>query len=362
MAKTPGIDFHEGKWRARWTDHSGRRPSAHFELKRDAVRHHKIQVAETERIRAGLELAPPVDRTFSDLSDWWLEHRVPQMGAASTQRSMIRKHLRPFFGGALLRNITAADADRFVATRRKLKPKTINNLLTCLISMLNHAVAMDWLLRAPKIRKLRAPEADFQHLNSMDEVWALVAAAEPPDEEDGLAELFATACLTGMRAGELAGLRWSRVSFDRRLITVAASYDKATKSRRIRHVPIVDALLPRLRAWRLRNGNALVFPNQAGHMHQPCARVFQESYHRCLSRADLPRMTFHSLRHTFAALFVTSGGNLFSLQKILGHSTPQMTMRYAHLQPEAFADDWARFGETRGMDDGPVSLVREAVR
>ena len=108
------------------------------------------------------------------------------------------------------------------------------------------------------------------------------------------------------------------------------------------------------------NGNVVLevedlrvsFPNRDGGMLRPSGRVFQEVLHRVLARSGLPErerrgrprpyIVFHDLRHTFASHWVASGGDLFKLQKILGHKTVQMTMRYAHLAPAAFREDWDR--------------------
>jgi integrase len=171
-----------------------------------------------------------------------------------------------------------------------------------------------------------------------------------------------------MRAGELAALEWSDVDFDRRLVTVQRSFDGPTKSDRVRYVPILDPLLPVLRAWRLRHPGRLVFTNQGGRMLQPSARIFQEVLHRVLAAAELPRVMrngkerpyvrFHDLRHTFASHWVVRGGDLFKLQKILGHQSVQMTMRYAHLAPEAFKEDYARLGTH--MPGGHADVVELA--
>src|SRR5205085_8331187 len=101
--------------------------------------------------------------------------------------------------------------------------------------------------------------------------------------------------------------------------------------------------------------NDLVIPNERGAMHGPSARIFQEILHRVLDAGGFPKterkgrngakksfkryIVFHDLRHTFASSWVSNNGDLFKLQKILGHKTVQMTMRYAHLVPEVYADD-----------------------
>ena len=157
-----------------------------------------------------------------------------------------------------------------------------------------------------------------------------------------------------MRAGELAGLRWDDVNFETRLITVQRSFDGPTKAGDVRYVPLLDVLLPVLRQWRLRSPGQLVFPNERGGMHCESARVFQEIFHRVLDTAGFPKVekngklrryiVFHDLRHTFASHWVMGGGDVFKLQKILGHKDIKMTMRYAHLAPAAYAADFGRLG------------------
>ena len=131
---------------------------------------------------------------------------------------------------------------------------------------------------------------------------------------------------------------------------------------------VLDALLPVLREWRLKHPGRLVFTNTAGTMFAPSARVFQEVLHRVLRAAKFPRVQrlgrvrpyvrFHDLRHTFASHWVMKGGDLFKLQKILGHQSVQMTMRYAHLAPDAFKDDYARFGAAEPVSIGEVMRAR----
>jgi integrase len=88
--------------------------------------------------------------------------------------------------------------------------------------------------------------------------------------------LYATGVFTGMRAGELAGLRRENIDLARRIINVSRSFDGPTKNGETRHVLIVDALLPILERWLSNKPLPLVFPNAAGNMLQPSAWVFQE--------------------------------------------------------------------------------------
>jgi len=215
---------------------------------------------------------------------------------------------------------------------------------------------------APRVRKPAADpddEVDPPWLRA-DEIERLLVAAlaeAKPDQPltEMPAALYSTAVYTGLRAGELAGLKWPDVDFERRSISVRRSYDGQTKTRASRrHVPIVDRLLPVLRAWRLRcppTDGDYVFPNQDCRMLQPSARVFQETLYRCLDRAGFERppegsphkhvIHFHSLRHSFATNWRLNGGTLEALVRVLGHTSKAMSEHYSNVggyhAPEHFA-------------------------
>jgi integrase len=254
-----------------------------------------------------------------------------------------------------MEEITTERVDEFVGTLH-LSTNTVHNVLTLLVSLLKLAHDMGWLLRRPVIRKpkLRLHEQDFRYLRSEEEIRRFLAAAQ--EEGEGVFALFATAVFTGMRAGELAALLWTDVDFERRLICCQRSYKGPTKSGSLRWIPILDVLLPILREWRLRCPFDVVFPNERGNPHTQSARIFQETFARVLDRAGFPRdpsrggrggyIRFHDLRHTAASHWMMNNGDIFKLEKILGHADGKTTRRYAHLAPSAFADDLGRFAPT----------------
>jgi integrase len=134
------------------------------------------------------------------------------------------------------------------------------------------------------------------------------------------------------------------------------------------HVTLARTIL---REWRLRHPGQLVFTNITGGRLSPSGRIFQEVLHRVLDAdgfgnvprggKERPYVRFHDLRHTFASHWVTRRGDLFELQKILGHQSVQMTMRYAHLAPDAFCEDYGRFGDAIAVGDAEiVALTRQA--
>lgn len=377
MQETGGLDAeriaveimpskHGNGWRARWVDEHGKRHSRNFKFKRDAETFERRKKAETDQVVHGLRAALPVPRPFAALCDYWVANRAAQKRSGKHDESIIRKHLRPALGDVDVRSIGVEHVDRFTRDRSHLSHKTLANVLTLLVSMLNVAKDLGWVSEVPRIRKprVRLFECDFAYLRTDNEITRVLAAAR--DEDEIVFALYSTAIYTGMRKGELAALRWEDIDLDRRLIAVQRSYEGPTKAGDARHVPIVDAVLGTLRRWRLRCPGVLVFPSEAGTLRDPDSRIFRETLHRVLGCAEIPpvtrhgkerpAVTFHGLRHTFASHWVMRGGDLFKLQKILGHKSVQMTLRYAHLAPHAFKEDWARFGAGLAESSAVVRL------
>lgn len=117
------------------------------------------------------------------------------------------------------------------------------------------------------------------------------------------------------------------------------AYASVTKSGKQRTVPIATPLVVILRDHRTADPwkGELVFPNGAGEMFSPNAKI-GEILDAALDRAKLPRINIHKLRHAMASFFVMNGGDIFTLQKILGHSTPQLVSdTYGHLSQEHLA-------------------------
>jgi integrase len=368
---------HRDKWRIRWLDQHGKRQSAVFDDYKRAQTELSRKQVEVEEIKRGIRNAAPPEKTVNDLCDYWTEKRAPRKRSKKDDLSIIRKHLRPFFGAMKVRDVGTEEGDDYVNLKiddEGLGDKTVNNHLTLLTTMLNMAAnfKVPWIVKVPKFHKPKVTlfSTDYQWLRNDDEVRRFLAAAR--DEDEHVFVFYALALYAGLRAGEIAALEWPDVDLDRRLIIVQRSFDGPTKSDRVRYVPILDPLLPVLRAWRLRHPGRLVFTNLAGTMFQPSARIFQEVLHRVLDAAGFPKVErngrerpyvrFHDLRHSYASHWVMKGGDLFKLQKILGHQSVQMTMRYAHLAPEAFKDDYARLGSAITFADAAVIEMKQGAR
>jgi integrase len=162
---------------------------------------------------------------------------------------------------------------------------------------------------------------------------------------------IAVALYCGLRKGELYGLRWRDIDLDAGRLTVARSYRLAPKSGKVRHIPINAELGPLLRLW----GDVCPATTEGLTLPVPSPERGQWHMGRHDDDLGLPALLeaagchapadgrpWHMLRHTFASHFMMSGGNILSLQRLLGHSTLTMTMIYAHLAPDFMQAEIAR--------------------
>ena len=350
MAKP--IQLPNGTWRIRWNDHDGVLQSETLETYKDAdFRLREVNVT-AERVRRKLAPAPVRTVMFNELSELWINKRTKNKRSPKDDHSILGCHLRPYFGTLAIDRIDDDRTDDYIDAKAHLSPKTIHNHLTLLISMLRLAHKKKLLTEAPSIRKpqlVRCPES-YRYLKTTSEVQNFLRAARSISEFHH--DLYALALLTGLRKGELVGLKFTDINFEQRLLVVQRSFDKPTKSGKVRHVPILDQALAILRMRKLAASSPFVFPRLTGAMLSEWAMCFEDDLHEALQRAGLPERThngrvqryivFHSLRHTFASHWVMNGGDVFKLQKILGHQSIEMTQRYAHLAPNAFAGDLSR--------------------
>ncbi|HNN95404.1 MAG TPA: tyrosine-type recombinase/integrase [Pseudomonadota bacterium] len=157
---------------------------------------------------------------------------------------------------------------------------------------------------------------------------------------------IALALHTGLRKGELFGLRWIDLDTHARRLTVARSYRSTPKSGKTRHLRLPSQLVPLLQAWREQcppSPDGLVLPCglTEGQMTRSDAML---GLPRLMQTANIRpiRHCWHVLRHTFASHFIMSGGNILTLSKILGHSDVKVTMIYAHLAPDFLSDEMDR--------------------
>jgi integrase len=133
---------------------------------------------------------------------------------------------------------------------------------------------------------------------------------------------------TGMRRSEIVNLKWENVDLERNIILVANSESFKTKSGRQRIVPI-NSLAKRILITRERI-SPYVFVNYKG--QKMYDNYLGQCFRKSVRNAKLEgKISFHSLKHTFASWLVQSGVGIYEVQKLLGHSSVVVTQVYAHL-------------------------------
>lgn len=329
------------RFQVNWIDAAGKRRYRTFDTHKEAAAFLRAAQARVDEIHHGVRRALP-SKDFDDLVDLWERVKGPEKRSIKDDRSRIRVHLRPALEGCQVRDIgpTKVLTIREAVEARGCSRATVRQVLGLLQAMLTLAWKHHWLAEQPRIdRPKQSDDQERNYIRTWEQVQAFLRAAEEEDYP-GLAALYATAIYTGLRVGELAALRWSDIRDDWRVITVRRSWNTKTKSGKVRHVPLQAALVARLKAWKLESPHGdLVFPNRTGKMHAKAARPFNRIFKRCCARVGLRDLRFHDLRHTFASHWVMNGGDIFRLQKAMGHATIVMTNKYSHLAPEAVDDD-----------------------
>lgn len=202
---------------------------------------------------------------------------------------------------------------------RRISPATVNRYLAVLSHALGVAVKeWGWLDDNPmrKVRKRAEPKGRVRILDDGERTRLLEATkAGPP----WLEPVVTLALATGMRQGEILGLRWPDVDLDRKRLVL---HDTKNGERRAVHLggPARDVLKRWSKVRRLDTDR--VFPETAGFHHR---------WWDALERAGLEDFRFHDLRHTAASYLAMNGATLSELAAVLGHKTLAMVKRYAHL-------------------------------
>jgi integrase len=297
------------------------------------------------KLRNGLA-TPDTKKTFSELSVPWVEERLRTHRRGCDDQWRLKKHLIPFLGSLTPREITVAKVkDLLQYLRSKGTGKTTMRACIRLLGRFLAELVEEGSLASNPISRLdRHTRRQFKpdhdprktpFLRSKEAIRKVYL--QLPDEE--IRTLFAVGAFAGLRTGEILGLKLEDVDLARRRILVQRSYDTITKDEEPRIVPITDTLLPILSSW-IEGRDAeqgLVFP-PTGHGRFIRPHRLRQSLAEALKAAKLPPLTWYqATRHTFASHWVMDGRAIEKLRDILGHSSVDVTERYAHLSPEVFS-------------------------
>jgi integrase len=299
---------------------------------------------------------------IADAYTTWINASRPRTAANTLEK--LYRHFRTWYPEPL----TAITVERIESWKaRRLgegrSPSTVLRDLFALSSVLRRAVKAGELADNP-VRRVDKPRIDrrgrVRFLDEVEETQLRTALlkrdermkrdreannaqrpklGEPllaplPHFGDHLTPAVLLTMNTGLRRGELLKLRWASVDFTRRLVTIEG---RNAKSRQTRHVPLNEEATNVLRYWRDQTGDkGQVFGFATG---------FKTAWAKLLKRAGITRFRWHDLRHHFASRLVQRGVPLNTVRDLLGHSTVQMSLRYAHLAPDQRREAVAKLNE-----------------
>ena len=242
-------------------------------------------------------------------------------------------HLKEFFKGKHLSEITPDLIEKYKLKRAAdgVSPATINRELACLKTLFVKAVEWEKADADParKVKKLREAKPR-ERILTPEEMKRLLIAASPE-----LRPVLVIALNTGMRRGEILGLRWKDVDFVKGFVLIGDS--KSGKSRRIPMNALVFETLHEMNRKR-----EFVFENPDT---RTAVKDVKTAFKGACRRAEIKGVRFHDLRHTAFTIMSDAGVDIVTISKIAGHSSIQMTIRYCHSTPENMKRAVDKLGE-----------------
>ncbi len=343
----------DGRWEARLSLSDGKRRCFYGKTRQEVAR----KLAEAQRqVESGLPLVnerQTVDQFFA----FWLDtmRHVVKPRTWIRYEDFARLHIVPVLGRVAIAKLTPQHIQGLYAQKLKegLSPTTVRHFHMMLHRALDQALRFGVVQR--NVTELVDPPRMNRHEMSVltpEQARALLVAAAG----DRLEALYVLALSTGMRQGELLGLRWRDVDLEHGVLSVRATLQfingqfvfaepKSARSRR--QIALSKRAVEALLGHRIRQleecsalGSAwdvtydLVFPNQVGRPMN-ASNMIRREFHPMLKRAGLPYIRFHDLRHTAATLLLRQGVNPKIVSEMLGHASVSITLDlYSHVLPD----------------------------
>lgn len=348
----------DGRWAAvvdmGWRDGKRQRKFVYGKTRREAAR----KLAAALKAHADGTLRTDERITVEQFVPMWLEAIRPTIKPRTWHRyeQMTRVHIVPHIGKVQLKRLSPQHLQRLYANRLStgLSGQTVLTVHRTIHRMLGHAVK--WDLSARNVAQLvdppRAQRYEARTLTATEAQRLLEVV-----RGDRLEALYVVALATGMRAGELLGLKWCDVDLETGVVAVRRSLQMDQNKQAVigdtktlrsqRRIMLIRSALDVLRAHRLRqeaeaaaprhwnmwDEQDLVFPNTVGRP-MTAQNLLRRSFRPALERAGLPPIRFHDLRHTVATLLLAQDVHPKIVSEMLGHTQIGITLDlYSHVTP-----------------------------
>ena len=351
----------DGRWEGRYT--AGHDPETGKAIYKNVLGRSQAEVKEKLRQAIGETQALDVTKagkyTVGEWMEVWFQDYAKikvRPSSHQTYQGYIHNHIQPNIGEIPLEKLTSLDLQKFYkklltqgrvdrveakGQPKGLSAKTVRNIHQILSSSLKLAQEQRLILTNPA-EGCALPRVEHQEMKTLTTVQ--LASFFREARESGVFELYYLELATGLRRGELLGLKWEDVDLERGDLRVRRQVSRIngevmeaplkTKNA-YRTLPLAEDTVSVLREQRRKVGNSTwVFPSSNGGPISPDSVLHM--LHRVLKRAGLPKVRFHDLRHTFATLALQNGVDVKTVSGMLGHFSAGFTLdTYAHITSAA---------------------------
>lgn len=268
----------------------------------------------------------------------------------------LENHIKPFFGSTALRKLNKEMLQSFVNSISELAPSTVKGIFSFLREALKEANRKDYITPIWFNAELPKMKKHTVEVFTKEEQRLLEASLDIEENPNDIGILL---CLyTGLRIGEVCGLKWGDVNFISNTLTVNRTVQRMTidgksvlkeltpKSETSRRtIPIPSFLSDKLREIKANSTVPYVLHTE-NHIMDP--RTFQYQYRKIIERAGVRYVNAHTLRHTFSVRALETGFDIKTLSEILGHADASVTLKiYAHSLYEHKRSSMERLGNMR---------------
>jgi len=297
---------------------------------------------------------------FSVVADMWLKTKKPNIRHSTygQYKGHLENHLKPFFQDYNINRITYNKIEKFISycLDNDMKIPTLKKILINLGAIMTYAVRKRYINYNP-VGDVEKPKGQSKHDDNEEfniltppEIISFINAA--PDMKHKT--LFMAAVTTGLRQGELLGLKWTDIDWFNNQIHVNRTYnhfqfyEPKTKMSK-RKVDVPPQMMKQFKEWKIAcpaNDLDLIFPNEIGGP-MSSLNMYNRKFLPCLKDAGLFKFRFHDLRHTYASLLIDQEENIKYIQKQMGHASIKTTMdTYGHLMKDINKEAANRLGNS----------------
>ena len=351
----------DGRWEGRCT--VGHDPETGKAIIKNVLG--KTQTEVKEKLKKAIEENVGIDygraKTYT-VGSWlevWMENYAKiklRPSTYKTSQGFLKNHIKPQIGSIPLADLTSLDLQRFykhlldggrvdrIEAKKKpkgLAPKTVRNIHQMIGSAYNLAMEQKLVSKNPT-QGCALPKVEHKEMKTLTSDQLSTFFQEAKDS--GVYELYYLDLATGLRRGELLGLKWMDVDFQHGALKIQRAISRQngkvveaplkTKNA-YRTLPLSADAISVLKMQKCKVGNSeWVFPSPTGGPMSPDSVLHM--LQRVLKRAGLPRIRFHDLRHTFATMALQNGVDVKTVSSMLGHYSAGFTLdTYAHVTTDA---------------------------